>query len=67
MTANAEQVGFHKGALSTLFAERNELVKMVGIVDAFIQAHVKALEKLGVDIKAEIEKAQRDAEKAKRK
>ena len=62
-----EQIGFHKGALSTLFAERNELVKMVGIVDAFIQAHVKALEKLGVDIQAEIAKAQKDAEKAKKK
>ena len=63
----SEQIGFHKGALSTLFAERNELVKMVGIVDAFIQAHVKALEKLGVDIQAEIAKAQKDAEKAKKK
>lgn len=67
MVVNTEQIGFHKGALSTLFAERNELVKMVGIVDAFIQAHVKALEKLGVDIKAEIEKAQKDAERAKKK
>ena len=64
---SSEQIGFHKGALSTLFAERNELIKLVNIVDAFIQAHVKALEKLGVDIKAEIEKAQKEAERAKKK
>ncbi|MBI5149063.1 hypothetical protein HZA33_05265 [Candidatus Pacearchaeota archaeon] len=62
----SEQIGFHKGALSTLFAERNELVKLISIVDAFIQAHIKSLEKLGVDIKAEIEKAQKEAAKKKK-
>lgn len=64
---SSEQIGFHKGALSTLFAERNELVKMVSVVDAFIQAHVKALEKLGVDIQSEIAKAQKEAEKSKKR
>ncbi len=45
-----EQVGFHKGSLNTLLAERNELAKMVGIVDSLIQAHAKELEKLGVKL-----------------
>ena len=43
-----EEVGFHKGALNTLVAERNELVKMVGNVEAIASAHVKRLEELGV-------------------
>ena len=41
-----EEVGFHKGALNTLVAERNELVKMVGNVEAIAAAHVKRLETL---------------------
>ena len=47
MTAEQE-IGFHKGALNTLVAERNELVKMVGNVEAIASAHVKRLEELGV-------------------
>jgi len=46
-----EEIGFHKGALNTLAAERNELVKMVQNVEAIMQAHLKRLEELGVDIK----------------
>jgi len=46
-----QEIGFHKGALNTLVAERNELVKMVGNVEAIAQAHVKRLKELGVDIK----------------
>lgn len=45
-----EQVGFHKGSVSTLVKERQELVKMVSIVDQLIQMHIKALKDLGVDI-----------------
>ena len=45
-----EEVGFHKGALNTLMAERNELAKMVGTVEAIMQAHVKRLEELGVKL-----------------
>jgi len=46
-----EEIGFHKGALNTLVAERNELVKMVGNVEAIMQAHISRLKELGVDIK----------------
>ena len=46
----AEQVGFHKGSVSTLVKEREELVKMVSIVDQLIKMHVSALKGVGVDI-----------------
>ena len=46
-----EEIGFHKGALNTLMAERAELVKMVGNVEAIAGAHAKRLKELGVDIK----------------
>lgn len=45
-----EQVGFHKGALSTLAKERQELLKMVNVVEQLMQMHVKALQDLGVDL-----------------
>jgi len=44
------EIGFHQGALNTLVAERNELVKMIGNVEAIMQAHIKRLEELGVKI-----------------
>ncbi|VVB80127.1 Uncharacterised protein [uncultured archaeon] len=46
-----EEIGFHKGALNTLLAERNELVKMIGNVEAILQMHLKRLEELGIKIK----------------
>jgi len=46
-----EEKGFHKGALNTLVAERNELAKMVGNVEAIMKAHIGRLKELGVDIK----------------
>lgn len=47
----AEEIGFHKGALNTLIAERNELIKMAGTVEAIMQAHIGALKKLGVEVR----------------
>jgi len=49
--SSEEEIGFHKGALNTLVAERNELIKMIGNVEAIIQAHIKRLKELGVDVK----------------
>jgi len=46
-----EEIGFHKGALNVLVAERNELIKMLGNVEAIAGAHVKRLKELGVDVK----------------
>lgn len=48
-----QEIGFHKGSLNTLAAERNELVKMVGNVEAIMQSHLKRLEQLGVNFRKE--------------
>lgn len=48
-----EQIGFHKGSLNTLVKERQELIRMVQIVESLIQAHVKGLKDLGVDLEKE--------------
>jgi len=53
-----EQVGFHKGALSTLMKEREEMAKILQIVEQLIQMHVKALKDLGVDLVAQAQQAQ---------
>ena len=45
-----EQIGFHKGALSTLAKERQEILKLVNIVEQLMQMHVKSLQELGVDL-----------------
>ena len=45
-----EQIGFHKGSISTLMAERNELLRIISVTETLINAHVKELEKLGVKL-----------------
>jgi hypothetical protein len=45
-----EAIGYHKGSVHTLVNERNELLRLVQIVEALIQGHLKHLEKLGVKI-----------------
>lgn len=50
------EIGFHQGALNTLFNERNELIRMVQQVESVMQAHMKRLEELGVKIKTSSEK-----------
>ena len=52
----AEKVGFHKGCLSTLTKEREELLRIVAITEQLMQVHVKALQDLGVDLLAEQKK-----------
>ena len=49
--------------MNTLGNERNELAKMLNVVEQLIQAHVKALKDLGVDLEAEAKKAQDAAKK----
>ena len=65
--ANEEQIGFHKGALTTLAKEREEFIKLIKVVESLMQAHIKALKDLGVDIEAEAKKAQEALRKAKSK
>jgi len=45
-----EEIGYHKGALTTLVNERNELFKMLQIVESIMQSHINRLEELGVKI-----------------
>ncbi len=45
-----EQIGFHKGALSTLSKEREEMSRILNIVEQLMQMHVKSLKELGVDL-----------------
>jgi len=48
-----EQIGFHKGALSTLAKERIEMIKILQIVEQLMKIHLKALQDLGVDLTKE--------------
>lgn len=48
-----EQIGFHKGSLATLAKEREEMQKIVGICEQLMQAHIKALKDLGVDLESQ--------------
>ncbi len=50
-----EQIGFHKGSLSTLAKERAELARILQIVEQLMQMHVAALNELGVDLQKEVE------------
>ena len=50
---NQEQIGFHKGSLTTLIKEKQELERIMQIVNTLMQAHVKALKELGVDLEKE--------------
>ena len=45
-----EQIGFHKGSLSTLAKEREELARLISIVDQLIPMHTNALKELGVNL-----------------
>jgi hypothetical protein len=45
-----EQIGFHKGSINTLVAERNELLKIVNVTEQLIAAHIKSLESLGIKL-----------------
>ncbi len=62
---NKEQIGFHKGALSTLAKEREELARIIGVVEQLMQAHVRALKELGVDLEKEAKEAIAAMKKAK--
>jgi len=59
---NDEQIGFHKGSLTTLAKERQELMRMIQIVEQLMQAHLKALKDLGIDLEAEAKKTKTSLE-----
>jgi hypothetical protein len=51
--SKSEKIGFHKGSLSTLTKEREELMRILQIVEQLMQMHVKELKDLGVDLVAQ--------------
>jgi hypothetical protein len=55
-TSKDEQIGFHKGSLTTLAKEREEFMRVLGIVEQLMQMHIKALKDFGVDLEAEAKK-----------
>lgn len=62
-----EQIGFHKGSLSTLAKEREEMLKILNIVEQLMQMHIKGLKDLGVDLEAAARNAQKSTEKKQKK
>jgi len=63
-----EQVGFHKGALTTLAKEREEMLKILQIVEQLMQMHIKGLKDLGVDLQRQAQEMKSpDAPKASKK
>ena len=67
MAKNDEQIGFHKGALTTLAKERQELMRILQIVEQLMQAHLKGLKDLGVDLEKEAKKAAKLEDVVKKK
>jgi len=56
-TNKEEQIGFHKGSLATLSKEREELLRLIQIVEQLMQMHLRELKNLGVDLEAQAKKA----------
>jgi hypothetical protein len=54
--SNQEKIGFHKGSLATLTKEREELMRILQIVEQLMQMHIQELKGLGVDLVAEANK-----------
>ena len=51
-----ERIGFHKGSVSVLARERQEMQRILGIVDQLMQMHLSELKNLGVDLSAQARK-----------
>ena len=60
-----EQIGFHKGALSTLAKEREEMLRILKIVEQLMQMHIKGLKDLGVDLTQQAKDAKKEKGKKK--
>jgi hypothetical protein len=61
-----EQIGFHKGSLMTLSKERQELARILSIVEQLMQMHAAALNELGVKLDSETQAAAQPAQKPKK-
>jgi hypothetical protein len=62
-----EQIGFHKGSLMTLSKERQELMRILTIVEQLMQMHAAALQEMGIKLDTETQAAvQQPAPKGKK-
>ncbi|MBU0456693.1 MAG: hypothetical protein ABH824_03300 [Nanoarchaeota archaeon] len=52
--SDSEKIGFHKGSLATLSKEREELMRILQIVEQLMQMHIKELKSMGVDLAAQV-------------
>ncbi|MFW5866070.1 MAG: hypothetical protein ACOCU6_03175 [Nanoarchaeota archaeon] len=59
-----EQIGFHKGSLATLAKEREELSRILSIVEQLLQMHMSSLKELGVDLEkdAQVQQAKQSGQ-----
>ncbi len=57
MVQKDEKIGFHKGALTTLVKERQELIRLIQVIEQLMEAHITELKKLGVDLEKEAREA----------
>jgi len=56
-TTEQETIGFHKGCLMTLSKERQELARILSIVEQLMQMHAAALQDMGVKLEGELQQA----------
>lgn len=62
-----EQIGFHKGSLATLSKERQELQRILGIVEQLMHMHISSLKDLGVDVSKEMKETKEKPKKKQKK
>jgi hypothetical protein len=67
MASKDEEIGYHKGALTTLAKERTELKRILEIVEQLMHFHAAELKKHGVDLTGDAKKAKKPAPKGKKK
>jgi len=65
--SSEEQIGFHKGSLTTLAKEREEMMRILQIVEQLMQMHIKSLKDLGVDLAQAAKGIKDPGKKAKKK
>lgn len=61
-----EKIGYYKGSVAVLSKEREELMRMLSIVEQLMQMHVVALKDLGIDLESEAEKLLSETKNAKK-
>ena len=62
-SSEEESIGFHKGSLAVLAKERQEMQRILAIVEQLMQMHLGELKELGVDLSKEVDKAKKTSQK----